>query len=264
MFGFWLFICFLWFPSCLLSTESFRKVEVKSIHEVAGDILFDTTNFWLILDIDDTLLEGAEALTHSMWMTKTIEGFQQLGFSEQESWETTYPYWLEFQEKGSVKPIEPAMKLLIEKIQEKGQPCFAYTERRKETQAITLKQLASVQIQFKPNLNLPDQLPTSILFASGILFGNEIHKGRGLSLFLDALTIHPEKIIYVDNDYYNVVRVGELCKSRNISFFGIVYRAQKFFPPIYLSEIAKIQYTYSKKLLSNEAAALLLRHQMIE
>ncbi|EPJ32026.1 hypothetical protein CP061683_1135A, partial [Chlamydia psittaci 06-1683] len=72
---YWLFFFFL-FPTLSDCTETTRYVEVKSIHEIAGDILYDDQDFWLIFDLDDTLLEGAEALTQTVWLQKTIEGFQ--------------------------------------------------------------------------------------------------------------------------------------------------------------------------------------------
>ena len=64
------------------------------------------------------------------------------------------------------------------------------------------------------------------------------------------------------NEKYNVLRIGEVCKQKNISYLGIVYTAAKYLPPIYLPDIAKVQYTFRQKLISNEAAALLLRHRL--
>ncbi|AAP05469.1 DUF2608 domain-containing protein [Chlamydia caviae] len=260
---YWLFFFFL-FPLALYS-ETTRYVEVKSIHEIAGDILYDSSDFWLIFDLDDTLLEGAEALSQSLWLQKTMEGFQQLGLSESEAWEAIYPYWEGFQEKGSVKTIENAMQLLITKIQEQKKTLFAYTERKLSSKDITLQQLKSLELKLDSTAPaVPNHLPKGILFTSGVLFGDELHKGPGLQLFLDAIGTLPEKIIYIDNRNENVLRIGELCKSKKISYLGVTYTAQKFLPPIYIPEISKVQYTYSQKLLSNEAAALLLRHQMTE
>ncbi|WP_366223692.1 DUF2608 domain-containing protein [Chlamydia buteonis] len=261
---YWLFFFFL-FPTLSDCTETTRYVEVKSIHEIAGDILYDDKDFWLIFDLDDTLLEGAQALTQTLWLQKTIEGFQQLGLSESEAWETVYPYWEGFLEKGSVKTIENAMQILITKVQEKQKTLFVYTERKHSSKAITLQQLKSLGLSLESTAPvITHELPKSILFSSGVLFGEELHKGPGLQIFLDTIAARPEKIIYVDNSKENVVRVGELCKLKKISYLGITYSAKKFLPPIYHPEISKIQYTYTQKLLSNEAAALLLRHQMIE
>lgn len=262
--SFWVVLLFF-FPLSGHSEKNSRYIEVKSIHEIAGDILYDTSDFWLILDLDDTLIEGAQALTQFLWLKKTILGLQQLGFTETESWNTAYPYWESIQEKGSIKTIESALPLLITRLQEQGKTVFAYTERQSSAEEITLKQLKSLNITLASSSpKIPHTLPPTILFSSGVLFGGELHKGPGLQFFLNALNIHPEKIIYIDNDKHNVLRIGELCKSKNIAYFGITYTAQKFSPPIYLPEISKVQYTYAQKLLSNEAAALLLRHQMTE
>ena len=92
--NFWILLCFF-FPIVGHTAVTTRYVEIKSIHEVAGDILYDPSDFWLILDLDDTLLEGAQALTQFLWLQKTLIGLQQLGFTENEAWNTAYPYWLE-------------------------------------------------------------------------------------------------------------------------------------------------------------------------
>ncbi|ANH78826.1 DUF2608 domain-containing protein [Candidatus Chlamydia sanziniae] len=251
-------------PSFLFGIDV-HYIEVKSIHQVAGDILHDKADFCLILDLDDTLLQGGEALSHSLWQQKTIEQFQKLGLTEREAWETVTPYWIEIQHMGSVKPIEPTMSLLISKLQDQGKAIFAYTERPKTTKDLTLKQLQAVSVSLEataPQLKL--SLPDQLLYHSGVLFSEELHKGPGLQCFLEGLILLPKKIIYIDNNKENVMRIGELCRNYGIVYFGIIYKAQQFSSPIYLPEIAKIQYTYSKKLLSNDAAALLLRHQMEE
>ncbi|VVT42961.1 hypothetical protein BOKEGFJH_00487 [Chlamydia avium] len=260
----WILIS-LYFSTIGHSKETIRYVEVKSIHEIASDVLYDTSDFWLIIDVDDTLLEGAQALTQFLWLQETIIGLQQLGFTENEAWNTAYPYWESIQEKGSVKTIEAALPLLISRLQEQGKTVFAYTERQHSTEEITIKQLKSLDINLVSSAPpVPETLPPNISFSSGVLFGGELRKGPGLQFFLGLMNTYPEKIIYIDNDKQNVSRIGELCKSKKISYFGITYLAQKFSPPIYLPEISKVQYAYEKKLLSNEAAALLLRHQMTE
>ncbi|WP_201457084.1 DUF2608 domain-containing protein [Chlamydia sp. 17-3921] len=246
----------------ILGSTTTRYTQIKSIHEVAGDILYDNEDFWLIFDVDDTLFQGAEALTHTLWLQNTIEGFQQLGLTEQKAWETVLPYWIEIQEMGSVKSIEVAMNTLIKKIQAQGKTLFAYTERPRRTKDLTLKQLESLDIFVSKTAPQANTLPEQLAYHSGVLFAEEYHKGLGLQLFLDALDFSPKKIIYIDNLEENVLRVGDLCVNRGIHYFGITYSAQKYLPPIYLPEISKIQYTFSKKLLSNEAAALLLRHQL--
>ena len=262
--NFWILLCFFC-PIVGHTAVTTRYVEIKSIHEAAGDILYDPSDFWLILDLDDTLLEGAQALTQFLWLQKTLIGLQQLGFTENEAWNTAYPYWESIQDKGSVKTIESAMLTLISRLQEQGKTVFAYTERQRSAEEITIKQLKSLDITLLSSAPpTPQTLPPNIFFSSGILFGGELHKGPGLQFFLNAINTCPEKIIYIDNDKHNVLRIGELCKSKKISYFGITYTAQKFSLPIYFPEISKVQYTYAQKLLSNEAAALLLRHQMTE
>ncbi|SPN74138.1 Protein of unknown function (DUF2608) [Chlamydia serpentis] len=257
----WLFLTFL---LCSFSLNaSCRYAEVKSIHEVAGDILYEEEEFWLILDLDDTILEGGEALSHSTWKNKTIEGLQKKGISQQEAWEAVFPFWLEVQEMGTVKPIESSIFLLIEKIQKQGKVAFAYTERLKKSKETTLKQLGTLNVSLTataPQPQLP--LPKNLLYTSGILFGEESHKGPALDLFLQSFTPLPSKIIYIDNEKENILRIGDLCKKYGIAYFGITYKAAQVLPPVYFDNIAQVQYNYSRKLLSNEAAALLLRHRM--
>ena len=257
---FWLVLVFLCFSQT--SEASQRIVTVKTIHEVASDILYDETDYWLIFDVDDVLFEGAEALSHSLWFERSIQGMRTLGTSEQEAWETLYPEWLAIQRQGSIRQIEAAIPLLITKVQNLGKTVFAYSERKLCAQDITMEQLASLNLSFEKALLPNTNLPPTISFTKGVLFGSEIHKGPALQLFLDAQTALPKRIIYIDNEKYNVLRIGEVCKQKNISYLGIVYTAAKYLPPIYLPDIAKVQYTFRQKLISNEAAALLLRHRL--
>lgn len=239
--------------------------DIQSLHEITTDLLYDPTDYWLILDLDDVLIEGNEALTHSLWLQKTIEGFQKLGLCEQEAYNVTYPCWLEFQEKGSVKLIEKDFPTLLSKLTTMGRTVFIYTERPQKAYELTLKQLASVNITLPhPEISLLYELPESMSFSSGILFSGELHKGPALQHFINYTKTLPKKIIYIDNNEKNVLRIEELCLSKKISFVGIVYQAQKLFPPVYQPELAKIQYTFVQKILKNEAAALLLRHGFTE
>jgi Protein of unknown function (DUF2608). len=245
-----------------VSEASQRIVTVKTIHEIASDILYDDTNYWLIFDVDDVLFEGAEALSHSSWFERSVQGMRALGTSEKDAWEVIYPEWLAIQRQGSIKQIETAIPLLITKVQNQDKIVFAYSERQLCAQNVTLEQLAAINVSFeKPNLPHAS-LPPSIGFTKGVLFGSEIHKGIGLQLFLDAQPDLPEKIIYIDNEKYNVMRVGEVCSQKNIPYLGIIYTASKYRSPTYLPDIAKVQYLFRQKLLSNEAAALLLRHRL--
>lgn len=242
-----------------------RLIEVQSLHEISTDLLYDPTDYWLITDLDDVLLEGNEALTHSLWLQRTIDGFKKLGISEQEAYEVTYPCWVEFQEKGSVKLIEKDFPCLLSKLTEAGRTLFVYTERPQNIEELTHKQLSSLNINLKhPSISFVYDLPESMKFSSGILFSGELHKGPALQHFFSCTRDLPKKVIYIDNDEKNVLRIEELCLSKKISFLGIVYRAQKLFPPVYQPELAKIQYTFAQKILKNEAAALLLRHGFTE
>ncbi|WP_100934110.1 DUF2608 domain-containing protein [Candidatus Chlamydia corallus] len=259
----WLFFTLLFFCSSFYA--SCRYAEVKSIHEVAGDILYDEENFWLIFDLDDTILQGGEALSHSIWKNKAIEGLQKQDVSEQEAWEAVVPFWLKVQEMGTVQPIESAIFLLIEKVQKQGKATFVYTERPKKAKDLTLKQLNILNVSLETTAPQPQApLPKNLLYTSGILFTGEYRKGPGLDFFLETCNPLPTKIIYIDNQKENILRIGDLCQKYGIAYFGITYKAQEFLPPIYFDNIAQVQYNYSRKLLSNEAAALLLRHQMHE
>lgn len=160
--NFWILLCFF-FPIVGHTAVTTRYVEIKSIHEVAGDILYDPSDFWLILDLDDTLLEGAQALTQFLWLQKTLIGLQQLGFTENEAWNTAYPYWESIQDKGSVKTIESAMLTLISRLQEQGKTVFAYTERQRSAEEITIKQLKSLDITLLSSAPpTPQTLPPNI------------------------------------------------------------------------------------------------------
>lgn len=51
-------LCFILFLllSPLISEASQRIITVKTIHEIASNILYDDANYWLIFDIDDVFV----------------------------------------------------------------------------------------------------------------------------------------------------------------------------------------------------------------
>lgn len=266
MFFRYLFLILTLAYSCLDQRQGEAQcIEIQSLHEIATDLIYDSEDYWLIMDLDDVLLEGNEALSHSLWLQRTVDGLKQLGLCEQEAYDVTYPCWIEFQEKGSVKLIEKDFPCLLAKLTETGHTSFVYTERPQKIKELTHKQLSSLNIHLKhPQISLTYELPESMSFSSGILFGGELHKGPALQHFFNCVDVLPKKVIYIDNDEKNVSCIEELCLSKKISYLGIVYRAQKLSPSVYQPELAKIQYIFAQKLLKNEAAALLLRHGLTE
>lgn len=247
---------------CAKNTCEAQCIEIYSIYEVSSDLLYAPKNPWIIVDLDDVVFEGQEALTHTLWLEATIKGFKELGVCEQEAWKISYPCWIEFQERGSVKLIESCFRDLFSELAKNNHTVFIYTERSSSEKDLTLRQLDSLGIHVPhPQISFLSQ-PDAFEFCSGVLFGGERHKGPALQHFLDSVDNLPSKIIYIDNNANNVLRIADLCKSRHIPFLGITYLAQKLHPPVYQPDIAKTQYTFAQKLLSNEAAALLLRHQL--
>lgn len=75
--------------------------------------------------------------------------------------------------------------------------------------------------QLKDELN-DKQLIYGKLYKGIVLTGGE-EKGMCLQAALEAINIHPSKIIFVDDHMHNIKSVQQMCGQENINFYGIHY-----------------------------------------
>lgn len=101
-------------------------IEAKIIktHHIAEVIpLIDETT-WFLVDLDNCLFEGAQALGHAGWFYDEINQRKKKGMSKEDAIFDVYPQWIKLQKASRVKPLEenfvPALLALQEKYRNHG------------------------------------------------------------------------------------------------------------------------------------------------
>ncbi|WP_213357536.1 DUF2608 domain-containing protein [Chlamydiifrater phoenicopteri] len=262
--------------------EGNRLISINFLNEIAEEILFADDSTITIVGLDNTLLQGAEALSHKDWFKATVSGFMELGLSKEEAWLVAYPYWVEYQKKGSVKLVEEVARIMVSRVLEKNKLIIGCTDKCMEDRALVKDQLNSVSINFSPtptafmseNKSISsfadtflDKGELSSGISSGVLFlANKTNTEdfRKILLFLrDHLKEKSfKKIIFLDEDSQRVGAFHQACKELGFPSLSATYKALRYQPQVYSPELSKIQHTFTEKLLSNDAAALLFRNNI--
>src|ERR1700733_12860363 len=90
------------FCLALLKIEA-RILETKHIEEILP--LIDE-NAWLLVDLDNCMFQGAQALGHANWFYDELQQRMQKGMSREEAIADAYPDWIKTQKVCKVKALE--------------------------------------------------------------------------------------------------------------------------------------------------------------
>lgn len=221
--------------------------------------------FWLVVDLDNTIFEGKEALGHSHWFDDQFIQESAKGLTKPQIVEKLYITWTETQKVNQVQPVEERFISWIHELQKDGVPVFALTARQPVLAASTNRQLASIGLDFSltaPKGELKTSFEYPILYEKGVIYVHDLNeKGALLSAFLDDNNLQPPKILFVDDKLHHAEAVDAALTKRGIEVIALHYTALMEREPIYNATIAKFQKEKFQKLLSNDEALLLLHHQ---
>lgn len=95
------------------------------------------------------------------------------------------------------------------------------------------------------------------LFKDGILYALPYAKGEVLKSFLKQTDYHPRKILFVDNDQYQVDDVAESISALSIPYIGIQYLDKLLVEEAFDQQLGEFQFQYFEKTeiwLSDSAA----------
>lgn len=130
------------------------------------------------------------------------------------------------------------------------------------TQA-TIGQVASLGFDFiktapsQDSFVIPAAHPT--LYLQGILFvGDYNKKGEIFLPFLSMIQRTPKKIVFIDDKRKNVEELEQALSKYGIEYVGVHYTAIEHAESVYSRELAEYQYKFLDKIMSNEAASLLM------
>lgn len=85
---------------------------------------------WLVVDLDNTVFEGKQALGHTEWFYDKAYALMKDGMTLEEATRKCYPEWIEIQKVCPVKPIEAAFIPAFRSAQQRKTIIMGLTHRQ--------------------------------------------------------------------------------------------------------------------------------------
>ncbi|MBN9376775.1 MAG: DUF2608 domain-containing protein [Chlamydiales bacterium] len=238
-----------------------KILETKHVEEILPLIDQET---WFLVDLDNCMFQGAQALGHANWFYDELQRRIEKGMSRDEAIADAYPGWIKTQKACRVKPVEESFVPLLLSLQSKKITVMGLTHRQPSVADSTVRQVNSLGFDFsttapsKDSFVVPSKTPT--LYFQGILFVGDYNKKIDIfEPFLSIVKKSPKKIVFIDDKRKNVEELESLTKY-GIEYIGVHYTAIEDSKPVYSREIAEFQYKFLNQILSNEAALLLMEN----
>lgn len=252
----------------MLGNTSLSLAKIIETAHIAEAIQYLDEESWFLVDLDNTLFEARQALGHANWFYDELEKRLQSGMTKEEAIQDAYPDWIKTQKVCAVKPLEHNFVPLLISLQNRGITVMGLTHRQPSVALSTLRQVESLGFEFTKTapsydtFTVPAASPT--LYLQGILFVSDYNKkGDVLLPFLSIINKTPKKIVFIDDKKKNVEELEQTLTGRGIDYVGIYYTAINS-STTYDKNLAKYQYQFLDKIISNEAARLLIEHGVKE
>lgn len=256
------FLCSFFVFFLPIVTEG-KIIETHTIEDVIHLIDKDA---WLIVDLDNTTFEGKQALGHTEWFyDKAYRMMREQDLTLEEATRECYPEWIEIQRVCPVKPVEEAFITALNELQKQGHLVMGLTHRQPSLVDSTLRQLNSIGLNFHesaPSKNIfsvPSSTPT--MYRQGVLFTGEYNKkGEIFVRFLSIIDQKPKKVVFIDDKRSHVEDVNQALQKIGVEYLGIHYKAIELADKVYYPELAEFQHKFLNKIMSNDAAMLLMQN----
>lgn len=255
----------LFFTLATLLLPLVGEARIIETAHVADVIQFIDEDTWFLVDLDNTMFEAKQALGHANWFYDEMQKRLQNGMSREEAIRDSYPGWIKTQQVCSVKPLEEDFVPSLIRLQSQGITVMGLTHRQPSVAQSTVRQVASLGFDFittapsKDSFVVPADSPT--LYLQGILFVSDYNKkGDVFMPFLSKINKSPKKVVFIDDKRKNVEELEQTLAKYKIEYVGIYYTAIEHAKPVYSRELAEYQYKFLDKIMSNEAASLLMQH----
>ncbi|MFN4174781.1 MAG: DUF2608 domain-containing protein [Parachlamydiaceae bacterium] len=239
-----------------LSAEIFETNEIATLETTI------TPHTFLILDIDNTLIEPAQTLGTDQWFYSQMLSYERQGYSKKEALNQTIKEWSAIQNLTEVKPVEPNAFEVIDRIQKNGITVIGLTARGLNLIYCTADQLNTVGIDLSRNAPTQDEVffqnGKGVLFSGGILYCAGTHKGNALFKFLSLIGHTPSAVVFIDDKLSGLREVELACENRHIPFIGLRYSRTDHQVKNFSRPLADIQFKHFGRLMSDQEAEALL------
>lgn len=175
------------------------------------EVLFehiDTTDTFVIFDLDNTLIHPYQELGSDEWFSYLLQEKMNEGYTSDAAHIAVLPYSYYVQHYIEMQPIEPVMPLMLQDLRNKNINTMALTARGPFLSERTYEQLKTIDIHFYLNFSCIKEhvmlLHFPCLYRYSMLFVGSNNKGEALRHFLEICNYHPKKIIYIDDKIHHL------------------------------------------------------------
>src|SRR5579872_3167092 len=205
-----------------------KIVKSQSIRDVLNLTTFGT---WVVLDLDNTVIESLFELGSDQWISKLIAyACEKKSENTPSAVEQVIELYTAVQHHLRMKAVEPEVAKLIRALQDIGIPVIGLTARGKSLIDTTHRQLEEIDIDFSrnqqghsPTILLGNQPENTCTFQGGIIFCDGKDKGLCFTAFTKQCSNLPTHILMVDDKEKHVSHVGTAATKLGIEFNGIHY-----------------------------------------
>jgi len=189
--------------------------------------LIEEQDALFVFDLDNTLIRPVNSLGSVEWFFSYIERALAKAEDREKCLRRCVSLWKALQSLIPVQLLEKEAAQIIKTLQKKA-PVIALTAREPDFKHVTQQQLCSVDIDFKISAPAPGEFHLSKIpiaeYCDGVLFAGGYHKGEVLLSFLEQIEYKPKRIVFSDDNSYEVKRVA-IVEKEGIDYIGIRYAA---------------------------------------
>ncbi len=242
-----------------LAALSCLEGKIIQTNKLADALAFLDRSSWLLLDLDDTLLEGENQLGRAKWYNYEIQKLMRQGADCEIAQKSFYPQWILSQILCPVRTVEPNSAGVVAKAQEMAQCVMGLTSRHPPIASLSVEQLQKLHIDLSktaPTLPIGFEWGET-LYRNGIWFiTGFLSKGETFARMLAAVSNPPKRVICVDDGRLHLEEMEKALQPLQIEFIGIHYTKAQERP--FNPQVAEMQYSHLPEVLSDAEAALMI------
>ncbi len=216
----------------------------------------------LFLEIYNVLLNPKEEVATTAFFDYLKQNLLTDGNDPDQIANKLYPLWVKVQKKSKCEPSDRNLESYLNALANKNVTTLALSHRGPQLAYHTLDCLHDQNIHFSSSSPFDHNHiiePELATFYEGMLLLHPVcDKGEYLSKFLSLTDVLPQKVVCVDYQLVNLVRISQEMELLNIPFLGIYYRNGNCNFSDYTMQIGNLQLEYIDKILSDETAKILL------
>jgi hypothetical protein len=211
-----------------LTNLSISAAEVRELPTMAQAVATADRHTLVIFDLDNTVLEAKQMLGSDQFFGYLMELAKKRGLDENAAKEWSLSKAGYVQPRTGVQAVEAITPALIQSLQKRGIFVMALTARPAGWADSTLKQVASLGVDFRataPRL-ISAPMESAGHFVNGVFFlTKKSNKGAAMLEILKQTSTSVNRVLFIDDKTSNIESVEKALAQTSIAHLSIRYSA---------------------------------------